>query len=53
MKTLKLQASLNSLFSSINLSSENLNNSKHDNAQSLSFNITSLVFFELQSLYDE
>jgi hypothetical protein len=53
MRTLKLQASLFSLFSFINLSSENLNNNEHDNAQFLSFNIASLMLFELQSLYDE
>ncbi len=52
-KTLKLQASINSLFSFINISSENLNNSKHDSAQSSSSNITSVVLIELQSLHDE
>ncbi len=32
MRTLKLQASMNSLFSFINISSKNLNDSEHDNA---------------------
>ena len=53
MRTLKLQANLNTLFSFINLSSENLNNSEHDSARSFSFNVASLVLFELQSLHDK
>ena len=53
MRTLKLQASMNSLFSFINISSENLNNSEHDSAQSSSSNVTSIVLFELQSLHDK
>ncbi len=52
-KTLKLQASMNSLFSFINIFSENLNNNEHDNAQSFSFNITSVVLIKLQSLHDK
>ncbi len=38
-RTLKLQASMNSLFSFINISSKNLDNSEHDNAQSSSSNV--------------
>jgi len=53
MRTLKLQASMNSLFSSINISSENLNDSEHDSAQFSSSNVASIVLFELQSLHDE
>ncbi len=53
MRTSKLQASMNSLFSSINISSENLNDSKHDSAWFSSSNVTSIVFFKLQSLHDE
>ncbi len=52
-KTSRLQASMNSLFSFINISSENLNNSEHDNAQSSSSNVASVVLVELQSLHDE
>ena len=53
MRTSKLQASMNSLFSSIKISSENLNDSEHDNAWFSSSNITSIVLFKLQSLHDE
>ncbi len=53
MRTLKLQASMNSLFSSINISSKNLNDSEHDNAWFSSFNVTFIVLFKLQSLHDE
>ena len=52
-RTLKLQASINSLFSSINISSENLDNNEHDSARSSSSNVTSVVLVELQSLHDE
>jgi len=44
---------MNSLFSFINISSENLDNSKHDNAQSSFSNVASVVLVELQSLHDE
>ncbi len=53
MRTSKLQASMNSLFSSINISSKNLNDSEHDSAQFSSSNITSIMLFKLQSLHDE
>ncbi len=53
MRTSKLQASMNSLFSSINITSENLNDSEHNNAQSSSSNITSIMLFKLQSLHNE
>ncbi len=52
-RTLRLQASMNSLFSSINISSENLDNSEHDSAQSSSSNVAFVVLVELQSLHDE
>ncbi len=52
-KTLRLQASMNSLFSFINISSKNLDNSEHDNAWSSSSNVASVVLIELQSLHDE
>ena len=52
-RTSKLQASMKSLFSSINISSENLDNSEHDNAWSSSSNIVFVVFIELSSLHDE
>ncbi len=52
-RTLRLQASMNSLFSSIDTSSENLDNSEHNSAQSSSSNVASVVFVELQSLHDE
>ncbi len=52
-RTLKLQASINSLFSSIYISSENLDNNEHDNAQSSSSNVASVVLVKLQSLHDE
>ncbi len=52
-KTSRLQASMNSLFSFINIFSENLDNSEHDNAQSSSFNVASVVLIELQSLHNE
>ncbi len=53
MRTSKLQASMNSFFSSINITSENLNDSEHNNAQSSSSNITSIMLFKLQSLHNE
>ncbi len=53
MRTSKLQASMNSLFSFINITSENLNDSEHNNAQSSSSNITSIMLFKLQSLHNE
>ncbi len=53
MRTSKLQASMNSLFSSINISSKNLNDSEHDSAWFSSSNVTSIVLFKLQSLHDE
>ncbi len=52
-RTSKLQASMNSLFSFSNISSENLDNSEHDSAWSSSSNITSVVLVKLQSLHDE
>ncbi len=52
-RTSRLQASINSLFNSINISSENLDNSEHNSAQSSSSNASSVVFIELQSLHDE
>ncbi len=52
-RTLRLQASMNSLFSFINISSKNLDNSEHDNAWSSSSNVASVVLIELQSLHDE
>ncbi len=53
MRTSKLQVSMNSLFSSINISSENLNDSEHDNDRFSSSNVASIVLFELQSLHNE
>ncbi len=52
-RTSKLQASMNSLFSSINIFSENLDNSEHDSAWSSSSNVASVVLIELQLLHDE
>ncbi len=52
-RTSKLQASMNSLFSFINVSSENLDNSEHNNAWFSSSNVTSVVLVELQLLHDE
>ena len=52
-KTLRLQASMNSLFSFINISSENFNNSEHNNAWSSSSYVASVVLVQLQSLHDE
>jgi len=44
---------MNSLFSFIDISSKNLDNSEHDNARSSSSNVASVVLVELQSLHDE
>ncbi len=52
-RTSKLQVSMNSLFSFINISSKNLDNSEHDSAWSSSSNVASVVLVELQSLHDE
>jgi len=52
-KTSRLQVSMNSLFSFINISSENLDNSEHDSAWSSSSNVVSVVLIELQSLHNE
>ncbi len=52
-RTLKLQASMNSLFSFINIPSENLDNNEHDSAWSSSSNITSVVLIKLQSLHNK
>ncbi len=53
IRTSKLQVSMNSLFSFINIFSENLNNNEHDNAWFSSSNVASVVLIELQSLHDE
>jgi len=44
---------MNSLFSFIDISSENLDNSEHNSAQSSSSNVASVVLVELQLLHDE